>query len=649
LPEVAMNLKHALRSIRKNPLVTAIAIISLALGIGANTAIFSLIDQLLLRMLPVESPEELVQLAPDSPEIGSTWGFDMMSYPMYRDIHDKATPFSGVLAWYATPASMGHNGRTERIRSELITGDYFQVLGVKAAIGRTFTPEDNDSPGAEPVAVLTHDFWQTRFGADPNVVGSTIHLNGHPMTIIGVSDRGFPGLEIGNATQVFIPIMMTQHIAPRIAEGAPRPALELRRSRWINVFARLKSGVTIEQAQAAIGPLYRQITEMEVQEPPFQRASEQARQEYLRSRLKIFDGSTGRSNLRQTFTTPLIVLMGITGLVLLIACANVASLLIARATARQKEVAIRLALGASRMQIVSQLMLESFVLSTIAAAAGVGLGVFMSDALLRFLNADNLPMTITASLDSRVLLFSVAVAFSTALIFGLVPALQTTRPRLAETLKSEASSIFGSRGQARFRKVLVGAQVSLSLILLIVSSLFVRSLSNLHQVDPGFRKDQLISFSLDPATNGYDSQRTQQFYRDLLERLRGLPGVVSAGQAVQRVLEGGEWRNAITVEGYTPRPDDRMFTHFNAVSSGYFKTLGTPLIGGRDFEARDMREADPNNPLRVCIVNEAFARKYFRDGLAVGRHVGMGNRPGTQTNIEIIGVVRDSSYHQRRG
>jgi predicted permease len=341
--------------------------------------------------------------------------------------------------------------------------------------------------------------------------------------------------------------------------------------------------------------------------------------------------------------------MTMTGLVLLIACANVAGLLIARAATRQREFAVRLAIGAGRMQVVTQLMLESLLLSAIAAGAGLGLGLLINRGLLQFINADNLPMTITAALDRRVLVFLMGVAFLTTFIFGLVPALQATRPRLAETLKSEAGSIFGSCGHARIRKFLVIAQLSLSLLLLIASSLFVRSLSNLYQVDPGFRKDQLISFMIDPAINGYNSERTQQFYRDVLERLRSLPGVLSAGQAVQRILDGAERRNSITVEGYTPPPDDLMFTHFNAVSSGYFMTLGIPLISGRDFDARDTTNLDADNPLRSCIVNEAFARKYFSDGQALGRHIGMGNRLGTQTTIEIVGVVRNSSYDKLRG
>ena len=398
------------------------------------------------------------------------------------------------------------------------------------------------------------------------------------------------------------------------------------------------------QAQAAVAPLYRQIIEMEVTEAGFRRASENTRQQFLTSHMDVFDGSTGRSALRKGFTTPLYVLMAITGLVLLIACANVANLLIARATARQKEIAVRLALGAGRRQIVAQLMVESLLLSATAAAAGLGLGVWINRGLLQFLPTENSSLTLTAALDGRVLAFSLAVALATAFIFGLAPALQATRPHLSDTLKNEAGNIFGGRGHARVRKALVIGQVSLSLLLLIASSLFVRSLSNLHQLDPGFRKDHVIAFSIDATLNGYTQQQAAQLYRSMLDRLRTLPGVSSVGEAVQRVLDGREWRNGITVEGYTPGQNESMFTYFNMVSPGYFDTLGIPLVAGRDFDARDTA-----NPARVCIVNETFARKYLSDGRVVGRRVGLGIDPGTPTNIEIVGVVGDAKYDRLRG
>jgi predicted permease len=625
---------------RKNPLVTAIAIMSLGLGIGANTAIFSLIDQLLIRMLPVENPRQLVQLAARGPHSGANWGRDAMSYPMYRDFRDKATVFSGVLARFSTPLSLGYGGRTERTQGELVTGNYFQVLGVKAAVGRAFTPEDDAKPGASLFAVLAYDFWISRFATDPNIVGKTIHLNGYPMTVLGVSAPRFHGVEIGDATQVFVPMMMQKEMHQTLGQFF---GLENRRSRWVNVFARMKPDVTIEQARAAVAPLYKQIIAMEVQEAAFATASEYSRQQFLTSRMEVLDGSTGRSGLRESFTKPLYVLMAITGLVLLIACANVANLLIARATARQKEIAVRLALGASRAQIVAQLMVENFLLSAPAGAVGLGLGIWIDRVLLQFLPADTSQPTITASLDGRVLAFSLAMAFVTAFIFGLAPALQAARPHLSETLKNEAGSVFGVRGHARIRKALVIAQVSLSLLLLIASSLFVRSLSKLHQIDPGFRIDRLITFSIDPTLNGYSPQRTALFYRDMLDRLRALPGVGAAGQAVIPLLDGSEWDSSVTVEGYKAQQGENMNPHFNAVSSGYFATLGIPIIAGRDFNAKDL-----SNGPKVCIVNETFARKYFPRGLAVGRHLGEGNDAGTKTNIEIVGVVGDAKYDNLR-
>jgi predicted permease len=640
-----MNLRYALRSIRKTPLITTFAVVSLAVGIGANSAIFSLIDQLLLRMLPAENPQELVQLSQTGPEIGAMWGQDRMSYPMYRDLRDKASAFSGVLAWYATSASLGHAGRTELIRSELVSGNYFQVLGVKAAIGRTFTPEDDDMPGAEPFVMLTYDSWKSRFGGDPNIVGRTINVNGYPMTIVGVAGGGFHGLEIGEATQVFIPIMMHLQINPMLSTGLPRPVLELRRSRWLNVFARLKPDMTITQAEASVAPLYRQIIEMEVLEPPFQRTSETTRQRFLASRMRVFDGSTGRSSLRKDFTKPLYVLMALTALVLLIACTNVANLLIARATARQREIAVRLALGADRTQIVAQLMLESLLLSAMAVTGGLGLAIAINHGLLRFMASADSQLTITGGVDVRVLSFSLAMALVTAFVFGLAPAIQAARPKLATTLKNEAGSIFGGRTHARVRHVLVATQVGVSLLLLIVSTLFVRTLSNLHQLDPGFRKDHVIAFAIDPVLNGYTPDRTAQFYSEMLDRIRTLPGVTGAAQAIQRVLAGGEWRNGITVEGYEPPANEPLFTHFNMVSPRYFETLGIPVLAGREFDTRD-RIPDRAT---VAIVNETFARKYFTDGRALGRHIGMGNAPGTTTNIEIVGIVRDSKYDKLRG
>jgi len=636
---LGIKLRHAFRSIRKNPLLALVAVISLGLGIGANTAIFSLIDQLLLRMLPVQNPRELVQLAARGSHYGSNWGSNAMSYPMYRDFRDRNPVFTGLLCRFGTPLSLGYGGETERVEGELVSGNYFQVLGVRAALGRTFTPEDDLKPGAHPVAMLSYAFWQARFAADPAIVGRSINLNGYAMTVVGVAAPGFHGVEIGDATQVFVPVLMQKEMAPVMGRYYK---LEDRRGRWVNVFARLLPGVTLAKAKAALALLYKQIIEMEVQEAAFRNASEFSRQRFLESRMEVFDGATGRSNLRRQFTTPLYVLLALTGLVLVIACANVANLLMARATAREKEIAVRLALGASRGQIVGQLLVESLLVSLGATALGLWVASWLVRFLLTVFASETPQLMITAELDPRILGFSMALGFATALLFGLAPALQAVRPRLAETLQYEARSVLGG-GHGRFRRALVVAQVGLSLLLLMACGLFVRSLANLKSVDPGFRVEQLVSFSIDPPTSGYSDERTRAFYQELRERLSALPFVESAGHGVMRVLDGNEWDSTVTVEGYQAQQGENMNPHFNAVSPGYFATLGIPLLSGRDFSV-----ADASSAAKVCVVNETFARKYFSGGEAVGRHIGQGGDPDTPTDMQIIGVVKDANYETLR-
>jgi predicted permease len=451
----------------------------------------------------------------------------------------------------------------------------------------------------------------------------------------------FAGLEIGDATQLFVPMMMQRQMSPFMAEFS---SLENRRSQWVSVFARLRHGVRMAQAQASLEPIYRQIIEMEVQAPEFARASEYGRRQFLTSRLEVFNGSTGRSALRDRFTKPLYVLMAASGMVLLIACANIAGLLIARATARQKEIAVRLALGASRGQIIVQLMIESLLLSAASAVFGLSLGVWLDRMLLQFLPTDNAQVTITAALDTRILFFSLSVAFVTAFIFGLAPAFQGSHPNLSDTLKNEAGSILGRSSHTLVRKGLVVVQVSLSLLLLIVSGLFVRSLANLRELDPGFRIERVIAFSIDPTLNGYDQRRTALFYREMLDRLKALPGVEAAAHSVVRVLTGSAWKNFLAkVEGYTSHQGERVIAYYNAVSPGYFDTLGIRLIAGRDFGARDTRESP-----KVCIINEAFARQYFPHGFAIGRHIGQNPDPAAKPDIEIVGVVADAKYDNLR-
>ena len=642
--DLGQDLRYSLRTLAKSPVFAAVAVLSLALGIGANTAIFTLLDQVLLRLLPVKNPQELVLLNSYGAHYGNNRGSNALSHPMYEDFRDHNTAFSGVMCRFGLPLSMSFNGHTERVSGELVSGTYFQVLGVSAALGRVFTPDDDRVPNGHPLAILSYNFWKTRFAQDPSILNKTINVNGYQLTVIGVSQQGFDGVIMGESPQIRIPVMMKARMTPQWDD------LKDRRSRWVNVFARLKPGVGMAQAQASLQPFYHQMLEMEVQQPAFRNASAYTREQFLKSTIQVLPGSQGRSDLRQQFRTPLLLLMGIVGLVLLIACANLAGLLIARAAARQKEIAVRLALGAVRFRIIRQLLVESLLLSFAGGAAGLLLAMWTAGALLGMLPQRDTPLNISTAPDLRVLLFTLAVSVLTGIIFGLAPAIQTTRPQLAATLKNEANAVAG--GHVGFRKGLVVAQVMLSLLLLIGAGLFVRSLKNLKDLGPGFPTDHLISFAIDSSLNQYSLERSKAFLQQLADNLRSAPGISSAAFAAVGILEGNEWDSTVTVEGYQPKPGEDMSPYFNQVSPDYFATMGIPLLAGRDFNTRDtVTVAHPGLPFKVpnvAIVNEKLARHYFGDRGAVGRHIGFGGDPGTPADMEIIGVIKDAKYTSLR-
>jgi predicted permease len=632
---VFQDLRYALRSLRKAKLFAFIAVLSLALGIGANTAIFTLVNQLILQLLPVRHPEELVLLTSRGSHYGNNTGGNAISYPLYQDIRDKNQVFSAMFCKFGMDMSLNFDGRTELVSGELVSGNYFPVLGIGAALGRVFTANDDLHQGAHPFAVLSYGFWQSRFNGDPGVIGKRIVVNGYPLTIVGVSQAGFDGVEAGVSPQVRVPMMMKAELTP-----GPWYSLNDRRSRFVQAFGRLKPGMAIETAKAGLQPLFHQILEMEVQDKVFSRASADTKAKFLKMWMDVLPASKGRSSLRRQFSSPLLALMAIVGLVLLIACSNVANLMIARATARQREIAIRLAMGASRGRLIGQLMAESLLLATAGGVVGLGLAALMDETLVGFLPAGVLPLTVSSTPDGRVLLFTLGVSLLTGLIFGLAPALQSTRPNLAGTLKDQAGSVVGGTSVG-LRKGLVVAQVALSLLLLVGAGLFVQSLKNLRGVNPGFRTESLVSFSVDPPLNGYKPERSRQFYRQLEERLTGLPGTRSAALCVIPVLSGDEWDSSIAVEGYTGR--EGVQPHMQFVSPGFFDTLGIPVLLGRDFSLRD----DQGAP-KVGIVNDRFAKHYFPGSSPIGRKVGMGGDPGTKLDIEIVGVVRDTKYEDMR-
>jgi predicted permease len=627
------DLRYAFRTLRKSPLFSAVGVLSLALGIGANTAIFTLIYQLLLQPLPVKDPAQLVMLAGRGRHYGGNNGRDKLSYPMYQEIRDKNQVFNGMFCKHTDTLSVSFGGRTELIAGEFVSGNFFRVLGIGAGIGRVITGSDDLQQGGHPLVVLSYGYWKSRFGGDRDIVGKKIVVNGYPLTVIGVSQAGFDGVEPGYAPQIRIPITMYNYLPQSTYDR-----LNDRRFRWVEVFGRRKPSISMEKAQAGLQPLFHQILEMEVQGKAFAKASPFIKREFLKMHMELTPGSKGRSQLREEYSKPLLALMAIVTLVLLIACSNLANLLIARASARQKEIAVRLALGASRARLIGQLLMESLVLSTAGGILGVGLAVLIDQALIDFLPAGSTPLSLSSTPDWTVLGFTTLISALAGIIFGLVPALQSTRPRLADTLKDQAAAVLHG-GSVRLRKGLVVAQVALSLLLLIGAGLFMQSLRNLKYTNPGFDVRNLVSFALEPTLNRYDRPWTLDYYRRLSDRLKTVPGIESEALALIPLLKDNEWDNSVTIEGYTPKQGEYPDPHMQFCSPGFFATAKIPILLGRDFTIKDVSGAP-----KAGIVNQRFAARYFGKANPIGRHLGMGIDPGTKMDIEIVGVAGDTRY-----
>jgi predicted permease len=638
LTRLASDLRYAVRNLRRSPLFNAVAVLSLALGIGANTAIFTLLDQLLLRLLPVQRPEQLVMIWSTGPHVGNNRGARAASYPMYQDFQKQAQAFSHVFCRFRTPLSLSFSGRTERVEGELVSGNYFQALGVKPALGRLFTPEEDDRVyKGHPVVVLSYQYWMSRFGGDPGVLGQKMIIDDYPMTVVGVSAPGFTGLDPARSPQVRVPIQMKPLMTPGW------DALGERRSQWIQIFARMKPGYTVASATASLQPLFMQILRDELTQKELKDISAYNRDQFLKRHVQMEAAANGYSQMRRDYGTALIVLMCMVGLVLLIACFNVANLLIARALSRQKEVAVRLAVGASKWQLIRQLLIESLTLSVAGGLLGLLFSMAMIRGLLYFLPEDGPPLMLKTEPDSRILAFNGALALMTGLLFGMAPVLQAMRVDLWNTLK-DVVTVGGSGGGVRLRKTLVTAQVAFSFLLLVGSGLFVRTLVNLKQKDAGFRDiDNLVSFQVDPGLNGYSIPRMQSFYQRLLENIRATPGVKSAGYAMVPVLAGNEWDSTMGVEGHDSKDGEDMQAFMNGISNDYWKTMGVHLVEGRDFT-----EHDAGKDITVAIVNQKFARHFFGEKSAIGRHIGFGDRKGNKLKIEIVGVSEDTLYEGPR-
>jgi putative ABC transport system permease protein len=633
---LSQDTRFALRLLKKSPAFAAVAVFSLALGIGANTAIFSVMRQILLQRLPVTHPEQLVLLYSPGPRDGHVSsdegdGSESFSYPMYLDLRDKISVFSGLAAKADFPVSLAIHGQTERADAELVSGNYFETLQVRPALGRLIEPSDTPAPGSNPIVVLDYGYWQKRFGGDPSVLNQTVQVNEQPMTIVGVVQPGFTGIKVGSISNLYIPITMKPIVTPA-TENQNHRGLMNHDDYWSKLIGRLRPGLSPSQAATAIAPTYHALLENEL---PFNSGlSDREKKEFVQRQIILRDGSRGRPLLEISTRSQLLTLMGMVALVLFITCANVAGLLTARGTARQKEISIRLSLGASRWRLIRQLVIESCLLALLGAVVGLVLAHWVASTLVHYASAHNIADGLSAAINLPVLLFTFLLALLCGIFFGVVPAVASTRLQLASSLKEQAGAIAYARSQARLRQVLVISQVALTLLLVTVSCGFVRSLYNLKNTDLGFRPDHILQFSIAPTLNGYNKDRSLAFYSELDRKLAVLPGVRSLSAAELPLMNDQDGSSTVTLAGYNDTPDVER----NSVGPGHFSNLGIPLLQGREFTVTDTAAS-----AKVAIVNETLAKQYFPTGQALGKLMKFGGGLGP-LDTQIVGVVRDSHH-----
>jgi predicted permease len=563
---------------------------------------------------------------------------------MYQDFSSKGQAFDFVFCRDNTTVAMNFGGSTERIEAELVSGNFFQALGVGPALGRVFSPEADDRIyNGHPFVVLNYRYWQNRFAADPNIIAKKILVNNYPMEIIGVASPGFHGLDPSSSPQLWVPILMKAALEPSEDDIAKR------RTMWLQVFARMKPGYTLESARASLQPLFHQILLQELSEKELSTISAYDRDLFLKRTVEAETAAGGYSELRFRYSTALVVLMCMAGLILLIACSNVANLLIARAIARQKEIAVRLAIGASRRSLIGQLLVESLLLSLAGAALGLVLSLVATRGLLHMLPGSGATLLLRAEPDLRILLFGIGVALASGLFFGLIPALQGTRLDPWITLKDVVSSVTGGGSSAKLRKALVVAQVALSFLLLIGAGLFARTLINLKNTHTGLQGiENIVTFEVDPAAIGYTVPHIRSFYEDVLRDIRATPGVTSAAYATVPLLHGYAWVWPTAVEDYQAKDGEDMGAFGNVISPEYWKTMGIPLLQGRDFDDHDsFNVGDLKNSHAqptAAIVNRSFAEHFFGKQSAIGRHIGYGGSDKARLETPIVGVIEDSLY-----
>jgi predicted permease len=628
----------AVRMLLKTPFVSTVAILSLALGIGANAAIFSMFDQLLLRSLPVPASASLVNLTAPGPMPGSTSCNqagdceEIWSYPMFRDLEQGESGLAGIAAHRLFGASLAIDNEPSTGEGVWVSGGYFATLGVQPALGRLLGPDDDRVIGAHDVVVVSNALWRDRFGARADVIGKTMVVNGRTMEIIGVTPKGFEGTTVGARPLVYVPLAMRG-----VFSTTPFRGFEDRRNYWLYVFGRLAPGSTIEQAAASLNSVYRPII-ADVEAPLQEGMSDVTMERFKAKQVIVEPGAKGQSSMHREARTPLLMLFAITGTVLLIACANIANLLLARGAGRATEMGVRLALGATRRHLLTQLLTESVILALSGGLVSLIVAQWTMQGIASLLPPEA-SQTMSFSLSGNVIWFSAGLAVATGLVFGMFPALHSTRADLISTIRAGAGQIAGGRAAARFRAALVTVQIALSMALLVSAGLFLKSLANVSRVDIGVEVDDMVTFSLSPGRVGYDTARAVVFNRRVEEELAAIPGVTGVTSSMVPLLAGSNWGTDVRVQGFVCEADTDCNSRLNEVGPDYFTVLGIPVKSGRDISASDIAGAT-----RVVVVNEAFVAKFNLGADAVGKFMGRGGSGGDSLNLMIVGVVPNFGY-----
>jgi predicted permease len=640
MTNLSQDIRFGLRMLAKNPAFTAAAVLTLALGIGANTGVFTILHQVVLQRLPVPHPDELVLLYSPGPKTGHVHsdenappgeeGAESFSYPTYVSLRDRNDVFAGLAANTSFSATVTYRGQTERSRADLVSGNYFGTLGVGATIGRTFEPADTATSGNSPVVLLSNGYWKTRFGGDPGILNQGVLVNNKPMTVVGVVAAGFDGIQPGRVPDIFIPITMLPTLSDRPIN------LTNHNDYWVKLVGRLKPGISGRRAAVGLAPLYGALLRDELPASTSWNDSEKA--EFLSKKVILRNGSRGRPQLSRDAGPPLIALMSMVGLVLLIACANVAGLLTARSAARQREIGIRLSLGATRSRLIRQLLVESFLLSASGAVLGLLIAAWTSSTLTRFAAENGIAEGLSGALSLLVLAFTCGLTLVSVVLFGVAPSFRATRVELISRLKEHAGALSSGVAQARLRQGLVVCQVALTLLLVSSAGAFSRSSFNVKHIDLGLRTTHVLQFSVSPRLMGYEQARSFAFFRQLEDRITALPGVLSLSGAQEALMDNSDRGSNVTVEGEPTSLAGTRHVERNAVGPGHFSNLGIPLVKGREFT-----RADVAGRPKVAILNETMAKLFFGGGDALGKRMKFG-RGSDPLDMEIIAVVKDSHH-----